>query len=80
MQPEKKRQFLQNIGKMAAINKDLRRGAYTFPEATSKSSIHPMFMFLRVFWGLSHRNSVMNGVEEQETTGYTHHRDERIHS
>lgn len=34
-------------------------------------SIHPVFMFLRALCGLSHKNSVMNGSEKQETTGYT---------
>lgn len=54
--------------------------AYSFPQTTSKLSIHPMFTFLWVLWWLSDRNSVMNGDEEQETTGYTDWGDELIHN
>lgn len=52
-----------------------------FPtKSISKLPIHLMFKFLRVRWGLSHRNSVMNGAEEQETTAYTDQRDGHLHS
>lgn len=72
----RKRQAMQNVVKMGP----LCTRAYSFPQTTSKLSIHPMFTFLWVLWWLSDRNSVMNGDEEQETTGYTDWGDELIHN
>lgn len=70
---QRKRQGMQTVGNISPSTR-----AYSSQQTTRKLSIPPVFMLVSVLWRLSHRNGVMNGAMEQETTGYTNLRDERI--